>query len=65
MGDLEAIEDYCAIGKGGLTDAEGRSALHYAVAFNRADAVQALLANGADTAVRDKAGNAPLHYAAG
>lgn len=30
-GDLEAIEDYMAIGKGDLKDGEGRGALHYAV----------------------------------
>ncbi len=30
-GDLEAIEDYMAVGKGDMKDGEGRSALHYAV----------------------------------
>lgn len=29
-----------AIGKGDLTDSEGRGALHYAVAYNRPPAVQ-------------------------
>ena len=65
VGDLEAIDDYLAIGKGGMTDGEGRSALHYAVAYDRAPAVQALLAGGADSSVCDKTGNPPLHYAAG
>lgn len=31
VGDLEAIEDYMAIGKGDIKDGEGRGALHYAV----------------------------------
>lgn len=43
IGDLEAIEDYMAIGKGGLTDGEGRSALHYAVAYDKPAAVQVRL----------------------
>ncbi|PSC70745.1 translocase of chloroplast chloroplastic [Micractinium conductrix] len=64
-GDLEAIEDYMAIGKGALADSEQRTALHYAVAYDKPDALQALLNNGADTAARDKGGNPPLHYAAG
>ncbi|KAL4451917.1 hypothetical protein ABPG75_007579 [Micractinium tetrahymenae] len=64
-GDLEAIEDYMAIGKGDLADSEQRTALHYAVAYDRAPAVKALLDSGADTTARDKGGNPPLHYAAG
>lgn len=64
-GDLEAIEDYMAIGKGALTDGEQRTALHYAVAYDRTPAVKALLDNGADTSAKDKGGNPPLHYAAG
>ncbi|KAL4420240.1 hypothetical protein ABPG77_011064 [Micractinium sp. CCAP 211/92] len=64
-GDLEAIEDYMAIGKGDLADSELRTALHYAVAYDRAPAVKALLDNGADTTACDKGGNPPLHYAAG
>ena len=65
VGDLEAIEDYCAIGKGGLQDEEQRGALHYAVAYDHPDAVQALLAAGAALEVTDQGGNTPLHYAAG
>ncbi|KAI7842647.1 hypothetical protein COHA_003751 [Chlorella ohadii] len=64
-GDLEAIEDYMAVGKGDMKDGEGRSALHYAVAYNQVPAVQTLLDNGADTSARDNSGNPPLHYAAG
>lgn len=64
-GDLEAIEDYCAIGKGNEKDPEGRSALHYAVAYNRLDAVKALLDNGAQVGAIDSKGNTALHYASG
>ena len=39
-GDLEAIEDYMAIGKGALADSEQRTALHYAVAYDKPDALQ-------------------------
>ncbi len=34
--DLEAVEDYVAIGKGGVTDEEGRTALHYGAAYDNA-----------------------------
>ena len=54
-----------AIGKGGLQDEEQRGALHYAVAYDHPDAVQALLAAGAALEVADQGGNTPLHYAAG
>eukprot|EP00887_Chlorella_sp_A99_P007800 scaffold20.g7800.t1 len=60
-----AVEDYCAIGKGGLTDDEGRGALHYAVAYNQLDAVHALLANGAAVDATERNGNTAAHYAAG
>jgi hypothetical protein len=64
-GDLEAIEDFMAIGKGGDADEEGRTALHYAVAYDQPAAVEALLAAGASAAVTDNYQNTPLHYAAG
>lgn len=64
-GDLEAIEDYMAIGKGDLKDGEGRTALHYAVAYDQAPAVQALLSSGFDSNATEKDGNTALHYAAG
>ena len=53
------------MGKGGLTDEEGRGALHYAVAFNQPDAVRALLEGGAAPDAAEAQGNTPLHYAAG
>lgn len=64
-GDIEAIEDYMAIGKGDLRDENQRSALHYAVAYNQGGAAKALLDNGADVCAVDDAGNTPLHFAAG
>lgn len=63
--DLEALEDFIAIGKGGLTDPEGRTALHYAAAYDRQQAVEVLLEHKADIEARDVKQNVPLHYAAG
>ncbi len=54
-----------AIGKGDLKDGQGRSALHYAVAYDRSEAVQALLQNGFDVDAAEAEGNTSLHYAAG
>jgi ankyrin repeat protein len=65
FGDVEAIEDFCAIGKAGMTDDEGRSALHYAVAYDQGAAAGALLENGADVNATDAGGNTALHFAAG
>ena len=54
-----------ALGKGGLTDENGRGSLHYAVAYDQGAAAGALLENGADVSAVDEGGNTPLHYAAG
>ncbi|GAB4819379.1 hypothetical protein N2152v2_006425 [Parachlorella kessleri] len=63
--DMEAVEDYVAIGKGGITDEEGRTALHYAAAYNRAKAVEVLLEHKAQLEACDRNAMTPLHYAAG
>ncbi len=48
-GDLEAVEDFIAIGRDvNESDADQRTPLHYAVAYNHADIVAELIANGAD-----------------
>jgi ankyrin repeat protein len=54
-----------AIGKGDLKDGQGRSALHYAVAYDRPEAVRALLQSGFDVDAAEAEGNTSLHYAAG
>lgn len=65
-GDVEAIEDFLAIGKDGNEgDAEGRTPLHYAVAYNHLSAVQALVLAGSNLEAVDSKRNTPLHYAAG
>lgn len=64
-GDIEAVEDYMAIGKGDMRDEAGRCALHYAVAYNQGASAMALLANGANVNDVDGQGNTALHFAAG
>ena len=64
-GDVEAIEDFCAIGKAGMVDDEGRTALHFAVAYDQGAAAGALIENGADINATDNAGNTALIFACG
>ena len=64
-GDLEALEDYIAIKKADMKDPNGRTALHYAVAYDQAEAAAALLEAGADVNATDGMGNTALHFAAG
>ena len=64
-GDLEALEDFIAIGKGDEKDDNGRSALHYAVAYDQGPAAGVLIEQGADVNAQDSTGNTPLHFAAG
>lgn len=64
-GDLEAIEDFVAIGKGEVQDDQGRTALHYAVAYDQGAAAGALIENGVDIHATDAMGNTALHFAAG
>ncbi len=48
-GDLEAVEDFIAVGKDvNESDEEDRTPLHYAVAYNHAEIVDELIANGAN-----------------
>lgn len=64
-GDVEAIEDFVAIGKADMTDDLGRNALHYAVAYDQGAAAGALIENGIDVNAADSKGNTALHFAAG
>lgn len=52
-GDLEAAQDFLAIGKDVNEGDKGqRTALHYAVAFNHSDIVDELLSSGANLEAR-------------
>jgi len=65
-GDLEAIEDFVAIGKdvnGG--DEESRTPLHFAAAHCQPVAISMLVEAGANLESVDSKMNTPLHYAAG
>lgn len=65
-GDVEAAEDFIAIGHDvNATDGEKRTPLHYAVAYNRPEVFENLLSAKADLELTDSKGNTPLHYAAG
>mmetsp|Transcript_16790 Transcript_16790/g.32116 ORF Transcript_16790/g.32116 Transcript_16790/m.32116 type:complete len:298 (-) Transcript_16790:880-1773(-) len=65
-GDLEAVEDFVAVGKDvNAQDDVGRTPLHFAVAYNHVDVVQELLNNKAQVDIVDTKNNTPLHYAAG
>eukprot|EP01025_Chloroclados_australasicus_P049924 TRINITY_DN5705_c0_g2_i2.p1 TRINITY_DN5705_c0_g2~~TRINITY_DN5705_c0_g2_i2.p1 ORF type:complete len:332 (-),score=62.45 TRINITY_DN5705_c0_g2_i2:273-1157(-) len=66
FGDLEAIEDFAAVGKDvNIKDKEDRTPLHYAIAYNHPKAVESLIAAGANVNAVDNKSNTPLHYACG
>ena len=66
FGDLEAAEDFVAIGKDvNMQDAEKRTPLHYAAAHDHAHVLSFLLREGANLELADAKNNTPLHYAAG
>lgn len=66
FGDLEAVEDFIAIGKDvNAQDDVGRSPLHFASAYNHVDIAKELIENGANVNVVDVKNNSPLHYGAG
>ncbi|KXZ50900.1 hypothetical protein GPECTOR_14g148 [Gonium pectorale] len=65
-GDEEAVEDFIAIGKDlNEGDPQGRTALHYSVAYDHAVIAKMLIDEGANLEVRDSMNNTPLHYACG
>ena len=65
-GDLEAVEDYIAIGRDvNEADQGGRTPLHFAAGVGACDVARELLAAGASLTAVDSEGNMPLHYAAG
>ena len=63
-GDLEAVEDFIAVGKDvNETDEDGRTALHYAVAYNHADIADELISNGASLEAQVKHPAIGVHLA--
>jgi hypothetical protein len=65
-GDIEAVEDFIAIGKDVNTkDEELRSPLHFAAGTGNTEIARILIESGAELECRDSKGNTPLHYAAG
>lgn len=57
LGDLEAVEDFIAIGKDvNMCDAEQRTPLHYAAAHDHAHVVRELLTNKASLENTDTKG---------
>jgi len=65
-GDMEAIEDYIAIGRDvNEGDKEGRTPLHFASGGGHFEIAQALIEAGASVDAKDAKENTPLHYATG
>ena len=65
-GDMEAIEDYIAIGKDvNEGDKEARTPLHFAAGAGHLEICRVLLDEGALVDAKDSKDNTPLHYAAG
>lgn len=65
-GDLEAAEDFIAIGKDvNEPDPDGRTPLHYAVAHDKRDVLKALISASANLDAAENMQNTPLHYACG
>ncbi len=66
FGDLEAAEDFIAIGKDvNEQDPDGRTPLHYAVAHDKRDVLKALISASANLEAAENMQNTPLHYACG
>ena len=66
FGDLEAAEDFIAIGKDvNEQDRDGRTPLHYAVAHDKQDVLKALISASANLEAAENMQNTPLHYACG
>ena len=69
-GDIEAIEDFIAVGKDvNARDSSQRTPLHYAIAFGRGETGEeifnALIEADSDLTAVDEKKNTPLHYACG
>ena len=69
-GDVEAVEDFIAIGKDvNARDSSQRTPLHYAIAFGKGDAGEEifnqLIEADSDLTAVDEKKNTPLHYACG
>ena len=65
-GDVEAVEDFIAIGKDiNARDSSSRTPIHYAIAFGKGEAGEEifnmLLEAGADLTATDEKKNTPLH----
>jgi len=66
LGDIEAAEDYIAIGKDvNEGDSESRRALHFASGAGHVELCELLLEEGAAVDAKDSKMNTALHYAAG
>ena len=70
-GDIEAVEDFLAIGKDvNARDSSQRTPVHYAIAFGKGSAGEEIFdllidADSIDLSARDEKQNTPLHYACG
>ena len=70
-GDIEAVEDFLAIGKDvNARDSSQRTPIHYAIAFGKGSAGEEIFdllieADSIDLSARDEKQNTPLHYACG
>jgi hypothetical protein len=70
-GDVEAIEDFLAIGKDvNARDSSQRTPIHYAIAFGKGSAGEEIFdllveADSVDLNAKDEKQNTPLHYACG
>jgi len=69
-GDVEAVEDFIAIGKDvNARDSSQRTPLHYAIAFGKGDVGEEifniLVEASSDLTAVDEKKNTPLHYACG
>ena len=69
-GDVEAVEDFIAIGKDvNARDSSQRTPLHYAIAFGKGDTGEEifnqLIEADSDLTAVDEKKNTPLHYACG
>lgn len=62
-GKLEDVKKFTNLSNLNLKDIHGKTPLHVACQFNRADIAKLLLSMGPDIRIKDNMGNTPLHYA--